>query len=89
MKMLDMLSWIVLGGLVGWLASVVMGTRREQGCITDVLVGIAGAFVGGAVLSFIQGQGLQFRGDLDFNMGSLLTALLGAILLLGVLRILR
>jgi uncharacterized membrane protein YeaQ/YmgE (transglycosylase-associated protein family) len=53
------------------------------------MVGVAGAFVGGAVLSFVQGRGLQFSGELSLNPGSLLTALLGAVILLAVLRAVR
>ncbi len=87
--MLDLLSWIVLGGLVGWAASVAMGRRRQQGCLTDVIVGVAGAFIGGAVLNFIRGYGLQFTGQLSLDAGSLLTAFIGAVILLAVLRAVR
>lgn len=87
--MLNLLSWIILGGLVGWVASRVMGTHRQQGFLKDVVVGIVGAFVGGAVLNFVRGQGLQFGGELSLNAGSLFTALLGAVILLAVLRALR
>lgn len=87
--MFDLLAWIVLGGLVGWLASVVMGTRRRQGCLMDVVVGVAGAFIGGAVVGFLRGQGLQLRGELSLDPGSLFTAFLGAVILLAILRALR
>jgi uncharacterized membrane protein YeaQ/YmgE (transglycosylase-associated protein family) len=86
--MLNLVSWIVLGGLVGWAASVAMG-RRQQGCLMDVLVGVAGAFVGGAVLNLVRGQEFQFTGDLSLDAGSLFTAFLGAVILLAVLRALR
>lgn len=86
--MLNLIAWIVLGGIVGWLASLIMG-RREQGCITDIIVGIVGAFVGGAIMNLVQGEGLQFTGDLSLNLGSILVALLGAVVLLAILRALR
>jgi uncharacterized membrane protein YeaQ/YmgE (transglycosylase-associated protein family) len=86
--MLNLLAWIILGGVVGWLASVIMG-RREQGCITDIIVGILGAFVGGLIMNLVQGEGLQFSGDLSLDLGSILVALLGAVVLLAVLRALR
>ena len=87
--MVNLLVWIVLGGLVGWVASVVMGTRKQQGCAMDVIVGIAGAFVGGAVMSLINGEGLQFGMALGISASSILTAVLGAVILLAGLRILR
>ncbi len=87
--MLNLLSWIILGGLVGWAASRVMGTHRRQGFLMDVVVGVVGAFVGGAVLSFVRGQGLRLSGELSLNAGSLVTALVGAVILLAVLRALR
>lgn len=87
--MFNLIAWIVLGGLVGWAASVVMGTRRQQGCLMDVVVGVVGAFIGGAVLGLLRGQGLQFGGELSLNPTSLFTAFLGAVILLAVLRALR
>ena len=87
--MFNLIAWIVLGGFVGWAASVVMGTRKRQGCLMDVIVGVAGAFIGGAVISFIRGYGLQFAGDLSLDPGSLLTAFIGAVILLAVLRAVR
>ena len=87
--MLDLLSWIILGGLVGWAASLAMGTRRQQGCLMDVIVGIVGAFVGGAVLSVVRGGGFRLQGELSLDPGSLFTAFLGAVILLAVLRALR
>jgi uncharacterized membrane protein YeaQ/YmgE (transglycosylase-associated protein family) len=86
--MLNLIAWIVLGGLVGWLASVIMG-RREQGCVTDIVVGIVGAFVGGFIVNLVQGQGLEFTGDLSLNLSSILVALLGAVVLLAILQALR
>lgn len=86
--MIDLLAWIVLGGLVGWAASVVMRTRK-QGCITDVVVGIAGAFVGGALINLISGRGLRFTGELNLNLSSLLTAFVGAVIVLAVIRAIR
>lgn len=87
--MFDLIAWIVLGGLVGWAASLVMGTRRQQGCLMDVIVGIIGAFVGGTLMGLLRGQGLQFTGQLSLNPGSLFTAFIGAVILLAVLRAVR
>ncbi|MFQ5342656.1 MAG: GlsB/YeaQ/YmgE family stress response membrane protein [Anaerolineae bacterium] len=87
--MFNLIAWIILGGFVGWLASAVMGRRKEQGCLMDVVVGVAGAFIGGAVISFIRGNGLQLSGDLNLDAGSLFTAFVGAVILLAVVRAVR
>jgi uncharacterized membrane protein YeaQ/YmgE (transglycosylase-associated protein family) len=65
--------------LAGWLASVIMGTRRH-GCITNIVIGIIGAFVGGLVMSFLFG-GVDVIG---FNLRSFLVAVLGAIIFLAL-----
>lgn len=75
------ISWIILGALAGWIASMVMGTDAEQGGAMNVVVGIIGALIGGLVLRLFGGSGVT-----GFNLGSLLTAILGSIILLAVLR---
>lgn len=87
--MFNLIAWIILGGLVGWAASAVMGRRKEQGCLMDVIVGVAGAFIGGAVMNLIRGSGLRFTGELSFDPGSLFIAFVGAVILLAVLRAVR
>ena len=77
---MSLLSWIVFGALAGWAASVIMGTNRRQGCLTDVAIGVVGAFIGGAIMQFITGQGINMR----FDLRSFLVAVLGAVLLLGI-----
>ena len=74
---MGIIGWIILGGLAGWAASKVMGTDAEQGLILNVVVGIVGAFIGGFLMSFLTG-----KTDFGFNIGSLLVALLGSIILL-------
>ncbi|MEX1081065.1 MAG: GlsB/YeaQ/YmgE family stress response membrane protein [Halofilum sp. (in: g-proteobacteria)] len=81
---MGILSWIVLGLIVGALAKLIMPGDDPGGIIVTILLGIAGAFVGGAIASFL-GMG-DFSG---FNFGSVVIALLGAILLLGVYRMVR
>jgi uncharacterized membrane protein YeaQ/YmgE (transglycosylase-associated protein family) len=43
---MNLLSWIVFGALAGWVASIIAGTSRKQGCLTDIIVGVVGAFSG-------------------------------------------
>ncbi|WP_435101864.1 GlsB/YeaQ/YmgE family stress response membrane protein [Arhodomonas sp. AD133] len=76
------ISWIVLGLIVGALAKFIMPGQDPGGIIVTILLGIAGAFVGGAVASFL-GIG-TFTG---FNVGSIVIALIGAIILLAIYRV--
>ena len=73
------IAWLLLGVLAGWLAGLVMGGRR--GILGNVVLGVLGAFIGGAVGSFLFGWDVT-----GFNLGSILLATLGAILLIGILR---
>ncbi|GAB5494366.1 MAG: GlsB/YeaQ/YmgE family stress response membrane protein [Phototrophicaceae bacterium] len=79
------IAWIVIGGLAGWLASIVMKTDKSQGLLMDIIVGIVGGFIGGIVLGFI-GVGGEVDG---FNLASLGTSFVGAVILLGALRLIR
>jgi uncharacterized membrane protein YeaQ/YmgE (transglycosylase-associated protein family) len=81
---MGILSWILIGLLVGVLAKWIMPGNDPGGIIVTILLGIAGAFVGGAIASAL-GLG-SFSG---FNIGSVLIAVLGALLLLFLYRKLR
>lgn len=77
---MSILAWIVLGLLAGWIASMIMG-RGGYGVVGDIIVGIVGALIGG----FITGPlfGIDVSG---FNVTSLLVAVIGAIVLIALLR---
>lgn len=79
--------WIVVGGILGWLASMVMKTDAEQGIILNVIVGIVGAFLGGWLLAPLFGTG-TINAD-DFSIGSLLVSFVGAVVLLAIVNLLR
>ena len=81
MDPVNILVWIVLGAIAGWLASVVMKSR--MGLVADIVVGIIGAFIGGFVLSLLPGV-TGVTGGL--SIGSILTAFVGAVILLAILR---
>ena len=81
---MGILSWIVMGLIVGVLAKFIMPGRDPGGFIVTILIGIAGAFVGGYIGSFL-GLG-AFTG---FNLGSLLIAVGGAIILLILYRVVK
>jgi uncharacterized membrane protein YeaQ/YmgE (transglycosylase-associated protein family) len=72
----------MVGGLVGWVASIVMGTNRQQGILMNVIVGIVGAFLAGIVLTPY--FGISTINQNNFSLPALLVSLVGAIILLAV-----
>ena len=80
------LIWIIVGGIVGWLASLVMRTDGQQGILLNVVVGIVGAFLGGLIISPLVGVGTINSG---ISIGSLVVSLLGAIILLAIVNLFR
>lgn len=84
---MNLIIWLVVGGLIGWVASLVMKTDAQQGIILNVVVGIAGALVGGWLLSPLVGAGTVNQGD--FSLMGLLVSLGGAILLLVLFNLVR
>ena len=84
---MNFIIWIVIGGLIGWAASIVMKTDAQQGVVLNVVVGIVGALVGGWLLSPLFGTGTINQND--FSLASLVVSVLGAIILLAVVNLLR
>ena len=78
---MGILAWIVLGGIAGWIASMIAGNNGEQGVLGNIIVGIIGAFIGGFIFNLLGGEGIT-----GFNVWSLLVAVAGATLLLFVVR---
>jgi uncharacterized membrane protein YeaQ/YmgE (transglycosylase-associated protein family) len=76
---MSIIAWIVLGLIAGWLASLVMG--GDHGILGDILLGIVGALVGGFLSSVLLGIDVS-----GFNLPSLLIAVVGAILVIGIAR---
>lgn len=66
--------WIVFGALAGWLASMIVGTDARQGAFMNILLGIAGAVVGGLIFNFFGQSGVT-----GFNIYSLIVAIIGAV----------
>jgi uncharacterized membrane protein YeaQ/YmgE (transglycosylase-associated protein family) len=79
--------WLVVGGLIGWLASVTLKLRAEEDQLLTVLVGIAGALAGGLLLGPLLGARASVGGD--YGPGALLASLLGAVVLLGLVLLFR
>jgi uncharacterized membrane protein YeaQ/YmgE (transglycosylase-associated protein family) len=82
---LGIISWILFGALAGWVASLIAGTNREQGWLGNIIVGIIGAFLGGFLFSPLTGRGTYF----DWNVGSFVVAVIGAVVSLFILRLVR
>jgi uncharacterized membrane protein YeaQ/YmgE (transglycosylase-associated protein family) len=74
--------WIVFGAIAGWVAGRLYGDGRPEGCNTNIVIGIAGALLGGAIYSVITNRDWTTK----FNLPSLVVAILGALLLIYVLR---
>jgi uncharacterized membrane protein YeaQ/YmgE (transglycosylase-associated protein family) len=81
--LLNILGWIVIGLIAGWLASMIMG-RGGYGIVGDIIVGLVGALIGGFLASLLGLGGLNTNDPI--SLGSLVIALLGAIILIAVVR---
>ncbi|MEY3263945.1 MAG: hypothetical protein RL717_1422, partial [Pseudomonadota bacterium] len=84
---MNFIIWIVIGGILGWIASMIMRTNAQQGLLMNVVVGIVGALLGGWLLAPIFGTGTINQNE--FSLGSLLVSLLGAVILLGAVNLFR
>ena len=85
--MINFIIWIVVGAILGWLASIIMGRNSQQGLLLDIVVGIVGAFLGGLLLAPLFGTGTINSND--FSLSGLLVSLLGAINLLAIVNLIR
>ncbi|NLY82484.1 MAG: GlsB/YeaQ/YmgE family stress response membrane protein [Clostridiales bacterium] len=79
---MGILSWVILGALAGWVASMIMGRNSSMGVIANIGVGIIGAFIGGFVMNMLGGQGIT-----GFNFTSFLIALVGSVILLAIVNL--
>jgi uncharacterized membrane protein YeaQ/YmgE (transglycosylase-associated protein family) len=84
---MNFIVWLIVGGLLGWVASMIMGTNDRQGLVLNVVVGIVGAALGGFLLAPMLGTGTINQGDL--SMSSLVVSLLGALILLAIVGFFR
>lgn len=82
---MSILVYIIFGGIVGWVASLLMGTDGQQGIILNIIVGIVGAVLGNWLFSLLGSS----SGVSGFNLPSFGVALVGAIILIGALKALR
>ena len=85
--MINLIVWLVVGGLIGWVASLIMKTDAQQGIVLNVVVGIVGAALAGWVISPI--LGVPTINQNVFSLGAFLVSLLGAVILLAVVNLIR
>jgi uncharacterized membrane protein YeaQ/YmgE (transglycosylase-associated protein family) len=82
---MNFIAWIVIGGLIGWIASKLMNTDAQQGLVLNVVVGIVGAFLGGWLISPL--VGLPTINQNAFSVGAMAVSLVGAVILLAVVNL--
>lgn len=81
--MINFIIWLIVGGIIGWLASIIMRTDAQQGIFLNIVVGIVGAFIGGLIVS---GGSIN---NAPLNVTSFVVSLLGAIILLAIVNLVR
>ena len=79
---MSLIGWIILGGIAGWIASMITGRNDQMGCITNIAAGIVGAMLGGWLYSLIGGTGV-----ISFNLVSLIVAVVGAVVVLAIVNL--
>jgi uncharacterized membrane protein YeaQ/YmgE (transglycosylase-associated protein family) len=84
---MNFIIWLIVGGLIGWIASLIMRTDAQQGLLLNIVVGIVGALLGGWLISPLVGEGTINSGD--FSVGGLVVSLLGAVVLLAIVNLFR
>jgi len=84
---MGLIIWLIIGGIVGWLASIIMRTDAQQGLLLNIIVGIVGALIGGFLFGALFGEPTINQNPLD--LGAILVSLLGAIVLLGIVNLFR
>jgi uncharacterized membrane protein YeaQ/YmgE (transglycosylase-associated protein family) len=84
---MNIIIWLIVGGVIGWVASMIMRTDAQQGVVLNVVVGIIGALLGGFLLAPIFGTGTINSND--FSLPGLGVSLLGAVILLAIVNLIR
>src|SRR5262245_24348368 len=87
LSMINFIIWLVIGGVIGWLASIVMRTNAAQGIVLNVIVGIVGAMLGGWLISPLLGASTINQGD--FSIMGLVVSFVGALILLAIVNLIR
>ncbi len=81
---MQIILWIIMGGIIGWVASLMMGTDAQQGMFLNIVVGIVGSVLGGWIMSFF-----GYGNGSTFSVYGFLVALLGSVVLIAIAKALR
>jgi uncharacterized membrane protein YeaQ/YmgE (transglycosylase-associated protein family) len=84
---MNFILWLIVGGLIGWIASKIMKTDAQQGIGLNIVVGIVGALLAGWLITPMIGGATINQGD--FSLSGLVISLLGAIVLLAIVNLFR
>jgi uncharacterized membrane protein YeaQ/YmgE (transglycosylase-associated protein family) len=79
---MGLIAWIIFGAIAGWVASKIVGRDDQMGCLTNIVVGVIGAFLGGAIVGLFTGGF-----SVGFNITSFIVAVIGAIVLLAIVNL--
>ena len=85
--MINLIVWLIVGGIIGWLASMIMRTDAQQGIVLNVVVGIIGALLGGWLISPL--VGVPTINQDAFSLPAMLVSLVGAVILLAIVNLFR
>ena len=79
---MGIISWVIIGALVGWIATMITGKNKEIGAVANIVAGIVGGIIGGVIMNILAGRGIT-----GFDIWSLLVAVMGAIILLRIVSV--
>ena len=84
---MNFILWLIIGGILRWIASLIMGTDAQQGIVLNILVGVIGALLAGFLLTPL--FGVSTINQNNFSLPALIVSLLGAIVLLAIVNLIR
>ena len=84
---MNFIIWLVVGGLIGWIASKIMNTDAQQGIFLNIVVGIVGSMLGGWLIAPLLGSATVNQND--FSLRGLIASLIGALILLAIVNFFR
>ena len=84
---MGLIIWLIVGGIIGWLASMIMRTDAQQGMFLNIIVGIVGAALAGWLISPL--VGIPSINEAGFSIGAFIVSLVGAVILLGIVNLFR
>ena len=81
---MGLISWIIIGGIAGWIGSMITRNDRQMGCLTNIVIGIIGSFIGGYVVNFFGGYGVT-----GLNVWSIVVSVIGSVIFLSIINLFR